>query len=192
MATLQDLRSKAKDLGIPTAKIRKATTAPALQALIVDAVMNGGGAPAPTRKTTTRKPAPRKATTPTRKAPAKKAPARSTAPAKKAAAVKKVASQNGDAGRHVLGDDIDFSNITNWNARPGSIPDKIIKSLRKYRGDRERVFNALLPNIWDYVGRRMADGSKGTQAWEGESLRTRITRAFGDYTKYCSNNVDDW
>lgn len=171
MATMQELRITAKTLGVPAAQIRKASTSAALSDLISER-LNGGAA----RKPVTKKAPVRKATTPTRK---------TRTPAKKAAAVKKStptpkASPNGDAGRHVLGS-INYNDIEGWNARPGSIPDLIIKSLRKHKGDRERVFNALVPDIWDYVGRKMADGSKRTQASAEDMLRYRISRTAWDF-----------
>jgi len=183
MASLQELRNKAKELNIPAAQIRKASSPAALQSLIMDVIMNGGGAPAATPARKTKTTPTRKATTPTRKAPAKtpaKKTARTDSPAKKAAAVKKVAATNGDAGRHVLRG-IDYSVTDNWNARPGSIPDLIIKSLKKYRGDREKVFNALVDDIWSYVGRKMADGSKRTMASAEDMLRYRISRTAWDF-----------
>jgi len=182
MASLPALRSKAKDLGITPAEIRKANTADKLQALIMDAVMNGTTPKAPARKPAT--PARKaRATTPARKTtrtPARKAAAPAKPVRKAAAPVKKVAASNGDAGRHVLGS-IDYSNIEGWNARPGSIPDQIVKSLRKHRGDRERVFNALLPDIWNFVGRKMADGSKRTKDSAEEMLKYRISRTAWDF-----------
>lgn len=182
MATLPALRKKAQELGIPNAEVRKANTSEKLQALIMDTIM-GGGTKAPARKTTTRTPA-----KPTRKAaapakPVKRTPAKAATPAKKSTPVKKpVASSNGngDAGRHVLGR-IDYSVVDGWNARPGSIPDQIVKSLKRFKGDRERVFNHLLPNIWDFVGKKMADGSRRTKDSAEEMLRYRISRTAWDF-----------
>jgi len=181
MATMQELRSKAKSLGITPAAIRKASTAPQIQALILDAVMNGGSTttkttPAkraaktkPAAKTTARKPG-----RPAKAKPTPKPVARKSTPSKS------TPSQNGEAGRIELGV-VDYSVTDGWNARQGTAPDRIIASLRKFKGDRTKVFNALKPNIWDFVGKKLQDGSKRTTASAEDMLRYRISRTAWDF-----------
>jgi len=183
MATTGQLRAKAKALGVSPAAIRKATTVEDLNALILDAVMNGGSTTkAPAKRTAAKKTTPaRKATTrkPGRPAKAKPAP---RPVAKKSTRTTTTPSRNGngDAGRIELGD-VDFSETDGWNAREGSAPARIIASLRKFRGDRAKVFTALRPNIWDFVGRKLQDGSKRTLASAEDMLRYRISRTAWDF-----------
>ena len=181
MPTLGQLRQSAKGLGIPASDIRGATSADELQALIVK-FMNGGSTK--TAKTT-RKPVKTATKTTARRGRPPKAAATKTAvkskPAAKSATTGKAKRSTADeSGRMMLGT-VDFSETDGWNAREGSPPDLIVKSLRKYRGNRAKVFTALLPNIWDFVGRKMQDGSKRTQASAETMLQYRISRTAWDF-----------
>jgi hypothetical protein len=187
MATaLQKLRQKAKELGVSSSAIRSANR-DELEQLVADA-----GKPAKkklAKKATAKKPA-RK---PVRKAAASK-PTRSakkSAPAKsrKSGTAKRQTAQKSKAsstskyeakgGRNTL-DGVDFSDTEGWNPRPGSAPDRIVKALRKFRGNRAKVFDFLVDDIGDFVPTKRSDGS----AWEkGDGpnsrkgmLRYRISR----------------
>jgi len=177
MATqMQSLRNKAKLLGIDTAAIRKAKTVSELQDLILN-----GDAPAPTPAK--RKPGrPAKATTTRKATPAKRGrPAKATPkPVAKKTAIRTPASTNGDAGRIELGD-VDFSVTDGWNARPGSAPDRIIGALRRFKGNRAKVFDFLSGDVWEFVGRKLRDGSRRSQASADDMLRYRISRTAWDF-----------
>jgi hypothetical protein len=182
MPNLGQLRQSAKALGIPASDIRSATSADELQAMIMEH-MNGGS----TKTKTTRKPAAKTRTatkTPARRGRPAKAATKSAVKSKPAAQSAKTGkakrSTADDAGRMMLGS-VDFSETDGWNAREGSPPDLIVKSLRKYRGNRTKVFTALLPKIWDFVGRKMQDGSKRTQASAESMLQYRISRTAWDF-----------
>jgi hypothetical protein len=189
MATaLQTLRAKAKRLGVPSGAIRSADR-DELETLIEDAEESNGR---PTKKAARR--AVKKVTRrPVRKATGRKSATKSVpAKSRKSGTAKrqttrtrttaKKASTNGyqaKGGRNML-EDVDFSPHEDWNPRPGSAPDRIIKALRKFRGNRAKVFDFLVGDIGDFVPTRRADGS----AWEkGDGpnsrkgmLRYRISR----------------
>ena len=82
---------------------------------------------------------------------------------------------NGNGGRHLL-DGIDWSKTEGWNPREGSPPDRIIKALKKNKGDREKVFENLKSDIWDFMGKQKRNGEKRTKAEAEEMLRYRISR----------------
>jgi hypothetical protein len=187
MPTLGQLRQSAKGLGIPASDIRSATSADELQALIVQ-FMNGGS----TKTKTTRKPAAPKRTATARKAATKsvrrgrppKAATRTAVkskPAAKSATTGKAKRSTADeSGRMMLGD-VDFNVTDGWNAREGSPPDLIVKALRRFKGNRSKVFTHLLPNIWDFVGRKMQDSTKRSQASAETMLQYRISRTAWDF-----------
>ncbi len=178
MPTLGQLRQSAKGLGIPASDIRSATSADELQAMIVK-FMNGGS----TTKTSTRKPATKTRTatkTTARKAAPKSAVKSKPAARKSATTGKAKRSTADDAGRMMLGS-VDFSETDGWNAREGSPPDLIVKALRRFKGNRSKVFTHLLPNIWDFVGKRMQDGTKRSQASAETMLQYRISRTAWDF-----------
>lgn len=179
MATIGQLRKKAKDLGITPASIRKAKTAEDLQELIMDAVMNGGSSTTqvsrksrPARKAATAKPVRRTSA----KSAVKSKPAAQSATGK----AKRSTADTDESGRNQI-TGVDFTKVSGWNAREGSAPDVIVSALRKFKGNRSKVFDALKPNIWDFVGRKMRDGSRRTMASAEEMLRYRISRTAWDF-----------
>lgn len=88
---------------------------------------------------------------------------------------------NGDAGRAMI-ERIDYSvEHENWNPRPDSPVAAIWKSLKRHRDDVEKVFNDLLPNLWDFVGKEKRDGSKRTRAEAEAVLKYRINRTRFEY-----------
>lgn len=133
-------------------------------------------AKAPARKVT-RKATPVKRTT----KPAAKKPVPAKAPAVRKTA-KRPANKNGngDAGRNLLGS-LDFTNTDGWNPRAGSAVDVIFRALKRTRGDVDKAFAILVPNIADFVGPKKQDGSKRSKADRENMLRYRISRTKFDF-----------
>jgi hypothetical protein len=204
MATLAELRAKAKRLGIAATVIRGASTARELQSVIAD--FNEDEKPA--KKTVAKKASP--ATTPKRRgrppgsrnkpkveeapkrrgrppgsgvkksASGTKAPAKSTRgtakrPSTARRTVKAAPQPNPEAGRFLL-EQIDYTETDGWNPRDGSAPDRIVKALRKFRGNREKVFDFLSADVWDFVGKYKQNGDKRTKQEALDMLRYRIAR----------------
>jgi hypothetical protein len=189
MATMTELRTKAKGLGIPTADIRGATSVEELQTLIaragkvtVRAGKNGSGRPAKKKaaaakkkSTTTRKPA--RATS---SASSKRAPART---AKRPASAKRTparAQNDGDLKRNLL-DGVDFSETDGWNPRADSLPDRIIRLAKRFRGNRDKIFDELVGEIKTLVPPSTRGGRKRDMDERREMLRYRINRALWDF-----------
>jgi len=208
MATLSELRTKAKSLKIPAAVIRGASTARELAAVIADysdekparktvAKKKTVAAPEAPRKRRGRPPGSKnkpKTETPTRRAPAArkstsgtKAPARSQGTAKRPSTARRSTTRkapvNSDAGRFLLDkSSIDYTETDGWNPRPGSAPDRIVKALRKFRGNREKVFDFLAPDVWDFVGKVKQNGDRRTKAEALDMLRYRIARTDWEFS----------
>jgi hypothetical protein len=188
MARLSELRKQAKEMGISRAVILRATTAAALQSVISDHESHGS------------KPRKKSAGRPVKKAGrtvAKKSTTRTTArrgnsgrkastPAKsrKSGKAKRSSTTSGyepKGGRNTLSARVNFNRTKGWNAREGSAPDRIIKALAKYDGDREKVYKMLVKKVWDFVGKTKANGKKRTQAEAEAMLRYRISRTAWDF-----------
>jgi hypothetical protein len=190
MATsLAKLRARAKKLRIPATQIRSAGR-DELESMIEDAEEYENGKP---RKKVVRKKASRKGVVrkAVRKSATKSAPAKSTKARKGTAkrqttrktATRKTTKASGNSngyqakgGRNVL-EDVDYSPHEDWNPRPGSAPDRIIRAMRKFRGNREKVYEFLLPDIDDFVKPKRADGSK----WEKGDVGTNTRRGMLKY-----------
>src|SRR5262245_52805342 len=130
MASLAQMRSAARALGVPAAAIRAASTTEALSKAIENHLSgNSTSTKAPVKKAASTA----AASTP---APAKSRGAKAKRPV---TARPKTTSEN---GRNSLGD-VDFTQTDGWNAREGSAPDRIVKALKRFRGDREKVFEFL-------------------------------------------------
>jgi hypothetical protein len=182
MATpILKLKKDAVAKGMDRDKARSASRA------TLEAFLSKGKAPVkktPVKKATpARKAAVKKA--PARKTPARKPAAKKRAPAK-APATRKTAkrpatkNQNGDAGRNIIGD-LDYTITDGWNPREGSAVEVIFKTLKKFRGDVEKSFNALVGDISDFVGAKKADGSKRSKTDRENMLRYRISRTKFDF-----------
>jgi hypothetical protein len=185
MASLATLRKDAKAAGIPASAIRRATSMEELQELI-DSYNDDEPTPRNRRKVVRKK---------VRKAAAtrKTAPARKTRAAKSKPAVK---STRGKAKRSTAGSNtngyipkdarnllegVNYSQTDGWNPREGSPPDRIIRALRAAKGNRERAFDKLVSDLWDFVGRKMANGTKRTKESAENMLRYRISRTAWDF-----------
>jgi hypothetical protein len=191
MATMAETRTKAKRAGVSPADIRSAESVAELQRLIKR--HTGGGTSNGRRavkKSTVQKSKPattRKATTSTgrKAAPVKgrnssAATKRQSAASRKAAPAPKASAYEPKGGRYVL-EDVDFGETDGWNARPGSAPDRIIKALKKYRGNREKVFDALVDEIGDFVKPKRRDGTKWAKGEREKMLAYRIARTAWDF-----------
>lgn len=179
MASLPALRKEAKALGISIAKLREATSASELKALIAEAQ---DGKPRKARKAVRKATkASRSRTATTRKASAKSRPARKAPAAKSTTGkAKRPSTTSGKSGRNLLGS-VDFNKTKGWSPRAGSAPDRIIKALKKARGNRESAFNALRADVWDFVGKVRRNGEKRTKAEAEAMLRYRISRTLFDF-----------
>ena len=71
---------------------------------------------------------------------------------------------------------INYSKTDGWNPREGSAPDRIVKALKKFKGDREKVFQHLKSDVWDFVGKQKRNGDKRTKDEALEMLNYRIAR----------------
>lgn len=195
--TLPELRRKAKQQGIPASEIRAATSTRDLRDLIAEYADDGNGDASPVRKRAVVKKAaaskPRRGTVkrgrPKGSASSKSAPAssRKRGTAKRATAAKTTKRSNGyvpKGGRNVIDvSEIDFNYTEGWNARPDSAPDRIFKALKRSRGNRQRAFEILAPDVWDFVGRRMADGTKRDKQNALSMLKYRIARTLWDFVR---------
>jgi hypothetical protein len=193
---MQELRAQAKAAGVPVSEIRSAESAEELQGLIAGA----GGQTRKGKTMVAKKKVVKKTAKTVAKAPVKRGrPKGSTnkaAPAKrgrpkgsvnKTTTRKAVKSTNGRVrnvvsteGRHIL-DGIDYSDTDGWNPRKGSAPDVILNALRRFKGNREKVFEYLKGDVWNFVGKKMQDGSKRTLSSAHDMLRYRIARTDWDY-----------
>ena len=183
MATLAELRKEAKGMGIPATAIRGAENARELQK-IIDSHGSGNSKPVAKKKGAVKKSAVAKkksgavkksATVKKSSASSKKSPAKSTT-AKRTSAAKR----DGDSGRHLL-DSVNYSNTDGWNPRKGSAPDRIVNALRKFKGNRSKVFDFLKGDVWDFAGKKKRDGSKRTKAEAEAMLVYRIARTDWDF-----------
>lgn len=183
MATLAELRKDAKGMGIPATVIRSAESVRELQSIIADYSDNDGGS---SKGKKASKKAVKKAVAKKNKensSASKKAPAKSkgkSGTAKRSSTAKATKASNGDSGRNLL-DGVDFTDDEGWNARSGSAPDRIIRALRKAKGNRSKAFDALVEDVWDFVGKKKRDGSKRTKAEAEAMLRYRIARTAWDF-----------
>lgn len=96
-----------------------------------------------------------------------------TAPKKRGRPAK--ATSNGNGGRHLLSK-VNYSKADGWNPRAGSPPDRIVSALKRFKGDREKVFNHLKGDIWDFMGKTKRNGEKRSKPEAESMLRYRIAR----------------
>jgi len=172
MATLATLRQKAKNAGISTSKVRKAS-AQELRELIANA--NGKPRKATAVKAVKKASAVKKSAT--KRAPAVKS---TTGKAKRPATVRSTAKSNGKSGRNVI-EAVDFNDDAEWNPRSGSPPDRIIKALKKTKGNRDKAFDLLVGDVWEFVGKTKRNGQKRKIAEAHDMLRYRIARTLFDF-----------
>lgn len=184
---LQTLRRKAKSAGVSAKDIRGASSEAELRALISDA----NGTP---RKASAKKAVKKAVKRMAVKKSATKAPAAKSTKGKAKRLSTTPTKKNGASGRNLI-DSVDFDKTKGWNPRAGSAPDRIMKALKKFKGNREKAFDSLLPDVWDFVGKVKRNGDKRTKTEAQEMLRYRISRTLFDFTvqtkqhKIASNRI---
>lgn len=184
---LQTLRRKAKSAGVSAKDIRGASSEAELRALISDA----NGTP---RKASAKKAVKKAVKRMAVKKSATKAPAAKSTKGKAKRLSTTPTKKNGASGRNLI-DSVDFDKTKGWNPRAGSAPDRIMKALKKFKGNREKAFDSLSPDVWDFVGKVKRNGDKRTKTEAQEMLRYRISRTLFDFTvqtkqhKIASNRI---
>lgn len=205
MATLATLRKQAKEAGVPASRIRSAEDASELRQIIkshtkaTNGTKKKGAAKKAVGKAVVSKPkrakkaeveAPKRRGRPpgsknktaisagSKSKPATKSGNSGKAKRPTAAKATRVAME--ESGRNLL-DTIDYRETEGWNAREGSAPDRIVKALRKFKGKREKVFDYLVGDIWDFVAKKRRDGTKNTRTEAEKMLRYRIARTDWDF-----------
>ena len=181
-ADILKLKKEAVAKGMPKDQARSANRA-VLTAFLAKPVRKA----APAKKATASAPvkkAPVRKTTAATKAPARKPAAKKPVPAK-APATRKTAKRpatpsNGDAGRNRI-DTLDYTVTDGWNPRAGSAVERIFRALKKYRGNVDKTFDALVGEISDFVGAKKQDGTKRTKQDRENMLRYRISRTKFDF-----------
>jgi hypothetical protein len=183
VANIVELRRKAKKLGLS----RKVVTGSRadLEAAIAAAGKNGDK---PSKKKKAVKAAvnsevprkrgrPKGSTNKPKKAgsttTAKRTPAESRKNSGKAK--RSASTSNGDAGRLLVGS-LSFTNYDedDWNPREGSRTEYIFSTLKKYKGDVEKTFNALKDEVNDLIERTKRNGEKRTKEERLDTLRYHI------------------
>jgi hypothetical protein len=201
MATLAVLRKQAKEMGISASVIRGAEDADELQKIIEDhgAHDDGDGGSTATatsvRKSSARKSSSAKKSSASRKnssvkrstarknsSASKSAPAKSrkSGTAKRRATAKSTNGYVAKGGRNTIGE-INYDKTKGWNPREGSAPDRIMKALKRFKGDRTKVFNFLLDDIGDFVKPKRRNGVKFTKLERENMLAYRIARTEWDF-----------
>ena len=185
MATLAELRKEAKGMGIPATAIRGAENARELQAIINEHSGGGNSKPKATKKVVAKKKgavkkSAAKKSAVKKSASSKSAPAKSKTAKRPTTAKRTTAKRDGDSGRYLL-EGVNYSNTDGWNPRKGSAPDRIVNALRKFKGNRSKVFDFLKGDVYDFAGRKKRDGSKRTKAEAEAMLVYRIARTDWDF-----------
>lgn len=195
MATLAELRKVAKAAGISASVIRGAETAKELQSIMSDAkshsksdtkksgAKKSGGAVVAKKKSGSSKKSNSKPKAPAKKSGAK--PAAKKAGSKKSnskASVKKSNAKASSDGKNFL-DGVDFSVTDGWNPREGSGPYRIVKLLKKFKGNRTKVFNAIVDagELWEFVEKKNSAGTKRSKDQAEAYLRYRISKTAWDF-----------
>lgn len=186
---LAELRKVAKELEIAPSAVRGASTASELREIIEEFQSGTNGSSSKKKSKAAVKKA-TKTTTTTKKRGRPKGSKNSTSkttPAKSRTtgkAKRSASASEGNGGRNLLGK-INYNDDDGWNPREGSAPDRIVKALKKFKGDREKVFNFLKKDVWDFSSKRMKDGTKrplrGERYGAEEMLRYRIARTDWDF-----------
>lgn len=192
MATMAALRTQAKAAGVSSSAIRSAESVKELEALIkrhgggTKTSANGRRVVKKSKSVTKSKPV-RKAATRTTGGKAAPAKGRSSSPAKrqpaatrKAAPKPKASAYEAKGGRNVL-ENVNYGVTEGWNARAGSAPDTIVKALRRFKGNREKVLNFLLPDIGDFVKPTRRNKTKWAKGEREKMLAYRIARTAWDF-----------
>ena len=164
----------------------KSTARGANRSTLQNFIDGAGKAPAKKKGSTTTTAAKMKASTSstTRKkaAPAAKKSA-STGKAKRAAVKPKAKARrnsSNDGGRNMIGS-LDFTVEDGWNPRANSPVAVIFKAIKKTKGNVDKAFDILAPNVRDFVSTKKADGTKRTKDEMHKMLRYRINRTIWQF-----------
>lgn len=108
----------------------------------------------------------------------KKSPAvKSTKVQGKAKRTSKVSDD--EAGRNVISS-LDWNAESDfWNPREGGATERMFKVLKKAKGNIDKAFEAIVGEMFDFVGKKKRNGEKRTKAEAEAMLRYRLNR-----TKY--------
>lgn len=189
MASLAVLRKQAKEAGVPKGAILGASTAAELQSVIADHEAHESGNSKARKKSAVKKSSVAKKSSGRKSVPAKssktgaKKAKRQTTATRKQNRKSTATKSNGyvpKGGRNVL-DSIDFGDSDGWNPRDGSAPDRIIKAVKKARGNRAKAFEALKGEIRDFVNPKKRDGTKRDKSEMTAMLKYRISRTMFDF-----------
>jgi hypothetical protein len=196
MATLiAELRKQAKELGIAPSVIRDAKSSSELKEII--ASESGGskkknsgkksGVQVVAKKKSGKKSKTKTADKKTAKSKSTKAaPAPTATKTKKTAKSKKAgnkkAQAGGNGGKHTLGD-VDYSENDDWNPREGSGPDRIVRLLRKFKGNRTKVREYIVSKglLWEFVEKKNSAGVKRSKDQAENYLSYRISKTAWDF-----------
>lgn len=194
MARLAELRKTAKKAGIAASDIRGAS-AEELQAML-DAQSSNGPVKKSVAKKTVRKATTRKVSRKPKRATKATTARKKSAPAtsRKSGTAKRQATQSSGKGRTLVSksgveytsyyqpkgtrnviEGVDFGMTEGWSPRAGSVPDRIIKALKKTKGNREKAFEILNAKIGDFVPTKLRSGRKPNKAERENMLRYRIS-----------------
>jgi hypothetical protein len=197
-ASLQDLKDRARELGVPGSLIRSNLHDRDQLQSIIDSFEKGKEGAKKMAKPVAKAKAKAKAGRPSSRAPRKAAVAtpvkrgrgrpkgsvnkkRSTPVAAKKTPTRKVRSvSNGDAGRNILGK-LKFSNRDGWNPREGSATDEIFKALVKTKGDRHAAYDLLKGRVSSIIPKKKRGGGTRDKAEQLEMLMYRIHRTLFDF-----------
>lgn len=167
--SLLALRRKAKAAGMTGTR---GADREELQAFLSE---NGGGTKRRVVKKRTKR-APAKRTTAKRRAPVRK-----PATKRKPATTPKRTTTSTKAGRNSIDERaLDFS-ADGFNTRAGGDREMIFKAIKASRGNREKAFDKLLPNISRLVPAKKQNGEKRTKAERESFLRYLINRVLFDF-----------
>jgi hypothetical protein len=196
-ASLQDLKDRARELGVPGSLIRSNLHDRDQLQSIIDSFEKGKEGAKKMAKPVAKAKAKAKVGRPSSRAPRKAAVAtpvkrgrgrpkgsvnkKSTPVAAKKTATRKVRStSNGDAGRNILGK-LKFSNRDGWNPREGSATDEIFKALVKTKGDRHAAYDLLKGKVSSIIPKKKRGGGTRDKAEQLEMLMYRIHRTLFDF-----------
>jgi len=197
-ASLQDLKDRAKEIGVPGSLIRSNLHDRDQLQSIIDSFEKGKeGAKKMAVKPVAKAKAKAKVGRPSSRAPKKAVAAtpvkrgrgrpkgsvnkKSTPVAAKKTPTRKVRSaSNGDAGRNTLGK-LNFRNRDGWNPREGSATDEIFKALVKTKGDRHAAYDLLKGKVSSIIPKKKRGGGTRDKAEQLEMLMYRIHRTLFDF-----------
>jgi hypothetical protein len=140
------------------------------------------GRPAKAKPAAKAAPAPRRGRPPKAKpAPAPKRAKRQASAPRAQTTRKQTQRVEEPTGRHVL-NGVDFSiESDDWNPRENSLTGIIYKALRRFKGNRDKVYAFLSPQVKELLGAKKRTGEKWAAGERETMLDYRISRTAWDY-----------